>query len=332
MSVRFIELRKIAARGTDSIAADTMRHLHARQHLGKAAVITTQPAPMLAAARKQWLKLSRALQKQRASTLHADKILKYTHSITHMQHMRFTHRSPLEVPDADVYFLTPDQLYIMPVNCWTVYIVNEPQLKEAQAMLYQLPADALVVDYLHRLPWVQELGLQPKQALEADVDAQWRQVKQFLHGYKIDIANLTQENPQTVDAMDDALDTLLGVSRKFLAAANDFQRALELARPLRCSKALRTSYDSLVILAHRVQALSPGVFTQQFLETYNEDDTLFLYDISRELRGEDIATAYARHMAAGRVHLAYALRVWAATQPDQTGPFWLLTDSAVRLR
>src|SRR5882762_3070435 len=70
----YFELRKQSARGTESIIADMMRHLHTRQHLGKALVICDHPLVVLSAARKQWLKLSRIIQKQRASTLNADKI------------------------------------------------------------------------------------------------------------------------------------------------------------------------------------------------------------------------------------------------------------------
>jgi hypothetical protein len=314
MVTRYVEFRKTAARGSDSIAADVMRHLHTRQHLGKAAIITNQPAVTLAAARKQWLKLTRVLQKQRASTLHADKILKYTHSITHMQHMQFTAKGAFEYPNADVYFMGLDQLYVMPVGCWSVYILHEPPVKDAQAMLYQLPAESLVIDYVHKLQWVQRLGLLPKEALEAQVDAEWRQVRQFLHTQKIDIAGLVSEDSTNVDTMDDALDTLLGVSAKFLQVAGGFQRALELARPLRITKELRIYYDALTILAHRVQALSPGAFTQQFLETYNEDDTFFLYDDPRVMRGEDIQLQYMYHLQAGRRHLAEALRQQASQQ------------------
>jgi hypothetical protein len=323
MAKGYIEIRKTAARGTDSVAADMMRHLHTRQHLGKAAVITDQPLAMLAAARKQWLKLSRAIQKQRAQTLNADKILKYTHTITHMQHLHFTAKGPLEAPDADVYFLEPTaaSLTVMPIQCWTIYLLSEPSLPTATDMLIQLPTEALLVDYRHTLPWQAELGLQPKEALEDQVKSEWRQVQQFLATCKVDITIIENGDMRNIEAMDDALDTLLGTSRKFLQVANGFQRTLELARPIRVSKAMRVYYDTLMLLAHRVQALSPGVFTQHFLESYNEDDTFFLYDILRTMRGsstEPLAAAYARHMAAGRANLARALLMqgsgsWPAT-------------------
>jgi hypothetical protein len=118
--------------------------------------------------------------------------------------------------------------------------------------------------------------------------------------------------------MDNALDTLLARSHSFLQVADNFHRALELARPLRINQALRRQYDALALLAHRVQALSGDSFTQRFLETYNEDDGFFLYDPGRNslrrhalarLIGEPLAEAITRHLAAGRYNLARALRV-----------------------
>jgi len=304
----YIEIRTTAARGTDSIAADVMRHLHARQHLGKAVIVYEQSVGMLGAARKQWLKLSRALQKQRASTLNADKILKYTHSITHMQHMHFSAKSPLENPEADVYFLRPDELSILPVHCWSVYVLDTISWETARKMLGQLPTEALVVAYNQAVPWEEGLGLQPKNHLELRVEDEWRQAMQFLRTYDIAVDKLIISDMQSVETMDNALDTLLGVSARFLQVAQGFQRALELARPLRLSKQQREQYDALVLLAHRVQALASGAFTQHFLESYNEDDTFFLYDVVRDLAPTDLAGAFAYHMQAGRTRLAHALR------------------------
>lgn len=310
MAKCYFELRKQSAKGTDSIAADMMRHLHTRQHLGKVVVLCSQPTPLLAASRKQWLKLARTIQNQRASTLNADKILKYTHTITHMQHMRFTAKNPLEEPDANVYFLSEDTCSTMPLHCYTLYNgleLNEPVIASIAA---QLPADALIVDYVHNASWT-TAGMQAKATLEQHVDVKWQHVSHFLKSNGITINELIQNGMHNIDAMDNALDTLLGMSHRFLRIANDFQRALELARPLRISRALRQEYDSLVLLAYRVQALSPGTYTQRFLESYNEDDTFFLYDVGKRkfiASGEPLGDAVARHMAAGRVHLSRALR------------------------
>jgi hypothetical protein len=292
--------------------------LHTRQHIGKAVIICDQPVAALAAARRQWLKLSRIIQKQRASTLNADKILKYTHTITHMQHMHFSSKTPLEEPEADVYFLDKSTCGMMPVHCYSVYFSLPLALHKARDMIEQLPAEALIIDYRRDMAWA-KLGLQSKVVLESQVASEWRQMRQFLKSNHIDVSKFMHDGLHNIEVIDDALDTLLGMSHSFLRIANEFQRALELARPLRISRQLRQDYDFLVLLAYRVQALSPGTFTRHFLETYNEDDTFFLHDSGRWrfgntrwlLGGDSLAEAVSRHLAAGRNELARALLFWA---------------------
>lgn len=309
MTKGYFELRIQSAKGTDSIAADVMRHLHARQYLGKAMIICNNPIGLFSASRKQWLKLSRVIQKLRASTLNADKILKHTHTIAHMQHMRFSHKTPLQDPEADVYFLRPDQCDVMPFHCYSVYVIAPPAENTLQTLITHLPTEGLIVDYSQEISW-EAYGLQPKSVLEDQVKTQWQQVEQFLHTHDIHPNALIYKDIHDVEAMEDALDTLLGVSHSFMRIANDFQRALELARPLRISRSQRDQYDALILLAHRVQALSPGAFKRHFLEVYNEDDSLFLYDAAahtREYYNEQLAAAVSRHKAAGRIRLAQAL-------------------------
>jgi len=307
---QYVELRKSAARGTDSLAADFTRHIYTRQHLGPVAIVSNRPLDYLGPARKQWLKLSRTLQKQRSGTLNADKILKYTHTITRMQHARFTIKSPLDQPEGDIYFLSPTQLAIMPLHCFSVYLLDVIDMGTAKQMVHQLPAGALIVDYNHTAVWEEMLGLMPKKELEEQVTVEWRNVRRFLKRHDIDIDTLVPDTTQAYDAMDYALDELLSNSQNFLQTVGSFQRALELARPLKVHKEQRAAYDTLILLGHRVQTLSPTVFSRKFLESYNEDDTFFLYDIKRRfgLSVETLAEAFARHSAAGRPRLAQALR------------------------
>lgn len=310
MVMPYFELRKQSARGTDSLAADIMRHLHARQHLGKAVVVSGQSVALLAAGRKQWLKLARLLQKQRASTLNADKILKYTHTITHMQHMRFTAKVPLREPEADVYFLGPYELEELPLHCYTAYVTTPLTLPECRQVCSQLPTQGLVVDYTGAADLWEGLGMSSKRLLELQVERAWQQLCTFITNKGINVTHLIDGSSHDVEAMDDALDTLLGVAHNFLQYANDFQRALELARPLRTSKGVRQHYDALILLGHRVQALLPGAYSQHFLESYNEDDTFFLYRPSLEFpltSGESIEQAVLRNRNAGRLRLAAAL-------------------------
>lgn len=310
MAKCYFEFRKSAARGTDSAAADIMRHLHARQHLGKAVVVCERPAIMLPTARKQWMKLSRWAQRQRASTLSADKILKYTHTIIHMQNMRFSRQTPLEEPEADIYFVTPERLAAAPLHCFSTYLAAPLATQAATEFVSQLPADALIVDYVHTLNWA-HLGLQAKSVLEQQVRTEWRQLSHFLHAQQIEITALHSGNLHHVEAMDDALDTLLGKPHEFLRIATEFRHALELARPLRLSQLQRHHYDALMLLAHRVQTLSTTTFNQHFLENYNEDDTFFLYDIAHKrfaTTGESLSECLARHARLGHGHIVRALQ------------------------
>ncbi|HYH75681.1 MAG TPA: hypothetical protein VD735_07040, partial [Candidatus Saccharimonadales bacterium] len=279
-------------------------------HLGKAVVISDRPVAILGPARKQWLKLARVIQKQRSATLNADKILKYTHTITRMQHMRFTHKEALQDTEAAVYFLTPAMCSLLPAHCYTIYITATLSHTVAANIIEQLPTEALIVDYDQQMTW-DSLQLQPKSALERQVTDEWDRVSNFLAANDITIRSLRYaDRTHNIDAMDDALDTLLSMSHRFMHIANDFQRALELARPLRIPRDLREEYDLLIILAHRVQALSPGAYSQRFLESYNEDDTFFLYDHTKRrfvVSGESLAEAVQRHLHAGRRTLARRL-------------------------
>lgn len=308
MATVFFERRISSARGSESVAADIMRHFHARQHLGKAAIICDHPLIMLSAARKQWLKLSRHAQKQRASTLNADKILKYTHTITRMQNMRFTLKSAQEYPEADIFFMVPDDIGRM-AFCQSAYVIPALSDTAANTLVQHMRDDALIVDYSHGIDWKQ-YALAPKKVLEAEVLRQWERMHELLASYDINPKQLDKGGFQNIDAMDDALDTLLGIGRNFLTLASDFHHALEVARPLRTTKEMRQQFDVVMLLAHRVQALSTGAFTQRFLEIYNEDDTFYLYDnqwrqVFNSLEAVEIAAT--RHGARGRNNLAAAL-------------------------
>lgn len=313
----YFELHAQTGKSNDSLAASLARHLHARQYLGKAAIICDGPHAMLSSLRKQWLKLSRTIQKQRASTLNADKILKYTHAITHMQHLKFTAKDPQTHPDADVFVLEPGATNATLPNFWSIYITTELPASGCKNVITQLPNDALVVDFTGAHTW-DKLGLKAKPELEHKVKDEWQQALQFLRSHNIHIDKLNNGGQHNIEAIDNALDALLGVSHKFLNVASEFQRAMELARPLSTSKKLRSSYDSFILLAHRVQALSQNTFTQRFLETYNEDDTFFLHDSEqayRALANNILATAISAHLAAGRLRLARALQGAAQKEP-----------------
>lgn len=313
----YLEQRK--ASGTslrDNVTADITRHLYARQYLGKAVIFCEQPINTMSSARKQWLRLARSLQRQRSSTLNADKILKYTQGIAHMQHLHFSAKTPIESPSGDIFFVT-DTATRLPAQCFTLYLTVAITKPQAQQLIAQLPQHAIIVDYLAQKIW-KTTGVAPKKDLERGVTQEWRQVCQFLDAYGINARILQKDGIHNVEVMDNALDILLGRSHAFLQTAGRFQRTLELARPIHLPKATREKYDAFVLLAHRVQALTPGAFGKQFLQVYNEDDTFFMYDLGKELLLPDAAVLTAhlnRHRQAGRHHLAEALLALHSAKP-----------------
>jgi hypothetical protein len=284
--------------------ADMMRHFYARQHLGKAIVICDDPEDLVAAARKQWLRLSRTLQHRRELAANAVEILKYTYTITQMQQTHFADALPHERPGANAYFVTPEQAQVAAEDCLTLYmaaVLPAPLLRELRTKLL---GSGLMVDYCGQLEAHGASGLRSKIELERMVASGWDEVDSFLAGRGIDTKLFGNRATQT-EILDDAVDAVLDVDSEFMAIATSFQRKLDLARPLKIiAKAEREKYETFLMLALRVQTLTPSGFSARFLSTY-ADDTFLLNDILR--LHESLAEAVARHQAAGRANLARAL-------------------------
>lgn len=269
---------------TAPVAADIARHLQSRQYLGTAVVVCENPIAMISATRKQWLRLARNLQKQRASTLNAEEILRFTHTIMHMQHMQFVCKSPAETSDAEVYFVTPNQLTRMPRNCFSLYLTTYVSEEIISSIAGELPESSLLVNYDVGLT-LSDLGIDAKYKLDARVLEEWNHLHKFLQKYNINPHNLIDGNVMQLGAMDDALDTLLSTSNEFLREAAAFQHAMNLSQPFVGVNAEQQKlFEAVTRLAHRVQALTPGAFSNYLIKTFGDKDaqTYFLRDVAPE--------------------------------------------------
>lgn len=104
-----------------NIADEIARHLQVRQSLGPAVVLTERPVILLSNVRKQWMKLHKALQIERARTLNAALRAALTREIELMEQLRFSAKPP-HITKADVFFVEPSQLQSeLPQECCTVY-------------------------------------------------------------------------------------------------------------------------------------------------------------------------------------------------------------------
>lgn len=275
---RYLETR--TPNPTSSTAgADLARHLLSRQHLGKTVVVCEKPIIEISVVRKYWFKLSRQLQRQRASTLNAEKILQLTYDITRMQHMDFVAKSYQDSPNSDVFFAAPDELHQLPTHCFSVYLLAAPSDEVLKNALAQMPDRGLVIDYTHD-PVINTAPLLPKFQLEQLLPEAWECVEQFLNQQHINIRELAK-NPQRADRIDEAIDVILNTSSQFLRLADEFLELVRLSQPLHTTNSQQQLYDLLTLLDRRVYALTPGTLSQQFIRPRN-DSNLEFHDVSSE--------------------------------------------------
>jgi hypothetical protein len=285
----YLEERNFHSSPAATLAADIARHLQSRQYLGTALVVCENPGAILSAVRKQWLKAARRLLKLRASTLNAEEILRLTHVIMHMQSILFVARSPLDSPDATIFFASPDQMLPLPDGCYTVYLAAPPPRETLETMAKKLPQNALIVSYIG--------ATSPKAGLQANVTTEWAKLSTFLERHGVTPSRLVVGNNLQFTAMEDALDILLGIADSFLRQAADFQRAINLAQPMQqTTPEQQKTFEAVTRLAHRVQALTPGNFNHYLVHMFDDsgqEEVFFLRDVGSELYADLEAAAHA---------------------------------------
>lgn len=133
--------------GGDTVSWDLAHHLFARQLQGTTVILTNNPAGLLPALRKQWLRVTRKVQRERASTLDASLILELTKMAGRMQNTVFTTKSPYEEPNANVYVMDNRHLQEVPFSCHTFYIAGLVDEERLAAIQEAMPFGGLVVVY-----------------------------------------------------------------------------------------------------------------------------------------------------------------------------------------
>lgn len=96
--------------GNNPSTKDLARHLYTRMSCGKVVIVTDNPKVLLSSLRKQWLRLARKVQVERAGTLQAERIVELTNMVSRMHNLRFTTDYPPYDYSGDVYLATLDQL------------------------------------------------------------------------------------------------------------------------------------------------------------------------------------------------------------------------------
>lgn len=281
----YYEVRAMKIFGTPTpVASDIARHLQSRQFLGMTVVVCRNPLSMLSALRKQWLRLARNLQKQRASTLNAEEILRFTHTIMHMQHLQFVAHAPSDEADAHIFFVTPEELEFLPPGCLSLYVTTPPRATQLHEWIDALTADALVIDYEGNLG-LDKLNLEHKKYMEQRMHAEWRDLLAYLAARGVEVPQLVMGTTIRLHVLDGALDALLSAGNDFLRRAAEFQHTLSLSQPVKDIAATQIrQFEVVMRLAHRVQSLTPGGFGSFLVKQFGDHhaESFFLRDAAPE--------------------------------------------------
>ena len=127
---------------------DIARHLYTRVLCGKVVIVVDQPNSFLPALRKQWLKLTRKVQRERSSLLlNTTRTSELSEVIARMQSLRFTTKWPPDIELADIYIATVDQLLQWAPECLTLYVTCPVELEQLYVITAWMPKGGLVVTY-----------------------------------------------------------------------------------------------------------------------------------------------------------------------------------------
>jgi len=122
-------------------------HIVAHGPQGKVAVVTDRPATLLASTRKQWLRIIRLTERERSSTLNADRKQQLEIQIEWMRQLKFTSKAPEDLLEADVTFATADDFVRTPPDCWIVYITYIFEREKLHMLTSWMPRNGVVVIY-----------------------------------------------------------------------------------------------------------------------------------------------------------------------------------------
>jgi len=134
--------------GANPSTKDLTRHLYTRIAIGKIVIVADNPNSLLPALRKQWLKLMRKVQKERACTLNAERIYELSEIVGCMQNLQFSTTWP---PDGykptDVYIATTDELlrWAPEAECRTIYVTCKITTEQLYLVTAWMRGSGLVV-------------------------------------------------------------------------------------------------------------------------------------------------------------------------------------------
>jgi hypothetical protein len=133
--------------GANPGTKDLARHLYTRMSCGRVVILAERPVVLLAALRKQWIKLNGKVRRECASTVDLSRVNELSELSAVMLSLRFSCKWPPDGYDAaaDVYIATLEQLERWAPECRTLYVTCDIALEKLHVMTALMPRGALVV-------------------------------------------------------------------------------------------------------------------------------------------------------------------------------------------
>jgi hypothetical protein len=138
-------IREEGSFGANPGTKDIARHLYTRMYSGKVVIVAANPRGLKSALRKQWLKLARKVQVERARTLDASRIAELSRIAAYMHNLEFTLDYPPDDYLGDVYITALDDILRWPPACRTMYVTYDIELEKLYLMTAWMPQGSLVV-------------------------------------------------------------------------------------------------------------------------------------------------------------------------------------------
>lgn len=132
----------------EPMARDLVEDIIKRSSYGKIVVATKNPIASLSAVRKQWLRAIRHIEKERASTLKAERIRQLSSELLRLNATRFGILRDLDsVDNLNVIFATANDLASIAPPCTTLYVTYKFPREQIYLMTSWMQPKGLVVFY-----------------------------------------------------------------------------------------------------------------------------------------------------------------------------------------
>jgi hypothetical protein len=126
---------------------DLACHISNKSLPGKIVVVTDKPLSLLSSTRKQWLKLIRKAEIERARTLDAEQISEISCRLRWMKGLTFTAKPPTDFLETDITFATAEQLVLHAPDCVNIYFTCDIPRESVHIITSWMPRRGSVTIY-----------------------------------------------------------------------------------------------------------------------------------------------------------------------------------------